>query len=132
MPAPISSFLSKLDLQSFQKLLELDEAMKEVRGFRHVADFKSILDPASDRTAKRKETLQFLQALSAEQFWEAMALLEFGRGDIEDTEYVSRGSACETISSQDLDYLVGKFGNDYFLKAVKRFGFEIVDALSSE
>lgn len=131
-PAPISSFLSKLELQTFQRLLELDDAMKVERGFRHVADINSILDPASDRTAKRTETIQFLRTLSAEQFGEAMALLQFGRHDFENPEDVSKISALEAIGRQDPNYLAEKFGNDYFLKAVKRFGFEIIGALSSD
>lgn len=132
VPVPISSFLSKLDLQTFQRLLEFDEAMKEVRGFFHVADYAKILNPASDRTAKRKEILQFLRTLSAEQFGEAMALLQFGRRDFEDPEDVSRVSAREAMGRLDYEYITEKFGNDYFLKAIERFGFEIVGPMSSE
>lgn len=141
VPIPIPSFLSKLDLQTFQKLLELDKAMKDIRESRDTeegivvysaADFERIFNPDSERGAKRKEILKFLRALSAEQFGEAMALFQFGRGDIEDAEDVSRISAREATNHQDPNYLAEKFGNNYFLKAVKRFGFEIVGALSDE
>lgn len=135
VPVPISSFLSKLDLQTFQKLLELDKAMKDIRESRDTeegiviysaADIESILSPDPERDAKRKEILRFLRALSAEQFGEAMALFLFGRGDIENPEDMSRIAAREAKNRSDLDYFVEKFGNGYFLKAVKRFGFEIV------
>lgn len=130
--APITSFLSKLDLQTFQKLLELDKAMKEIRCSAREADIESIREPDADWTAKRKEILQFLGALNAEQFGEAMALLQFGRGDIEDPAGVSKISTYEATNRPDPIYLADKFGNDYFLKAVKGFGFEVVDTLSRE
>lgn len=132
MPAPITSFLSTLDLQTFQKLLELDKGMKKVRFSGRDTDIESILTPDPEWTAKRKEILRFLGALSAEQFGEAMALFQFGRGDIEDPADVSRIAAREAMNHPNPDYLAGKFGNDYFLKAVRRFGFEIVGALSLE
>lgn len=130
--APTTSFLSKLNLQTFQKLLELDKAMKIVESSGRELDIESILEPDPDWTAKRKEILRFLDTLSAEQFGEAMAILQFGRGDIGDPADVSRISARNAMNRPDLDYLADKFGNNYFLKAVKRFGFEIVGALSRE
>lgn len=132
VPAPITSFLSKLDLLTFQKLLELDKAMKEERFSGREVDIESILEPNPDWIAKRKEILRFLGTLSAEQFGEAMALFQFGRGDIGDPADVSMISAHEAMNSPVPDYLAEKFGNEYFLKAVKRFGFEIVGALSRE
>lgn len=135
VPAPIPSFFSKVDFQFFQKLLELDKDMKNMRGNRgtekgivvySAADFERIFRPNPEQSAKRKEILKFLQSLSAEQFGEAMALLQFGRGNIENFEDISKIAAREMNDRSDLNYLVEKFGNGYYLKAVKRFGFEIV------
>ena len=130
--APITSFLSKLDLKTFQQLLELDKPMKNVKSTGGKTTIESILKPELDWISRRKEILRFLGALQTEQFGEVMALFQFGRGDIEDPADVPRIAAREAVSPRNPDYLAGKFGNDYFLRAVKRFGFEIVGALSDE
>jgi len=125
-PGANATFLSKLDLRTFEHLLALDEAMKEVQASDREADIESILHPDPAWAAKRMEILRFLGALSAEQFGEAMALMLFGRGDIEDAADIPRISASNAKGQRDTRYLAEKFGNDYFLRSAKRFGLTVV------
>lgn len=124
-PAGNAAFLSWLDLRTFEQLLVLDEAMKELQSSDREASIENVLHPDPAWTAKRREILELLGSLSAEQFGEAMALMLFGRGDIEDGD-LPRVSASEAETFRDSHYLAEKFGNDYFLRAVKRFGLTVV------
>jgi len=124
-PSANATFLTNLDLLTFEHLLALDEAMKMLQSANREAGIESILHPDTARVAKRDEILQFLGVLSAEQFGETMALMQFGRGDIEDAADISKVSASNAIGRLDVQYLASKFGNDYFLKAAKRFGLTV-------
>jgi hypothetical protein len=59
-----------------------------------------------------------------------MALMLFGRGDIDHADIPSI-SASSARGRRDAQYLAEKFGNDYFLKAVKRFGLTVRIGLGS-
>lgn len=124
-PSSNTTFLSNLDLNTFEHLLVLDEAMKKLKSFDREASIESILHPDPTSVAKREEVLQFLGALSAEQFGEAMALMLFGRRDIEDAADIQNIASSYAKGRRDAHYLAEKFGNDFFLKAAKRFGLTV-------
>ncbi len=131
VPVPDSSFLSKVDLQILQKLLELDQAMKGVTmPSDEVVNLASIRAHVPERDAKYQEILKFIRTLSPVQLGEVMALFLFGRGDIDDPEDESKIAAREAMNDPySAEYFAEKFGNNNFLKAVNRFGFEIVGSL---
>lgn len=125
-PSANTAFLSKLDLTQFEQLLALDDGMKTLRFTDRDEGIESILSPDPALAAKMKEILQFIRALSADQFGEAMALMVFGRGDVEDAVDLSRISEANAKGRRDDQYLAEKFGNGYFRSAAKRFGLTVV------
>lgn len=121
-----TTLLVNLDLGTFEHLLALDEAMRVLRARDREARIKSVFHPDPVWDAKRKEILKFLETLSAKQYGEAMALMLFGRGDIENAADIPRNSALYATERRDAQYLAEKFSNDYFLSAATRFGFTVV------
>lgn len=126
LPSANTTFLTHLDLGAFEQLLALDEAMKKLQSVNRKTSIKSILSPNPAWVAKRKEILLFLGTLSTEQFGEAMALMQFGRREIEDADDILGMSAANAKGRLGTEYLAEKFGNDYFLKAAKRFGLTVI------
>ena len=123
-PSAKIEFLSKLDLSAFEHLLKLDEAMKNLRFSSRKLGIEGILQPDPARARKQTEILQFLEALSADQFGQVIALMLYGRGDIE-AAGIPGASVLHTKDPRDAGYLAGKFGNGYFLKAIERFGLVV-------
>ncbi len=126
MPNENTAFLSKLDLTQFERLLVLDDEMKTLRVMDRDESVDSIFTPDPAWVAKKSEILKFLKTLSAEQLGEAMALMAFGRGDLEDASEISSNSESHAKSRLNEQYLADKFSNGYFLNAAKRFGLTVV------
>lgn len=130
--------LNFLSMETLVCLIDLDEACQkkrqESRGGNGtdfgVPTFEQIL--RSVKTELEIRVLKLLNEMSLEQRAELLALIDIGRGRIHSSEMDEQTrdgvSACKYL---ELDYFLGKFGNGYLKKALRRFGLHVQLNLSA-
>jgi hypothetical protein len=123
----LPTLLSVLSLGKFEELVALDDAMKSLLPADRNFNIETILNPDPAQLAKRREVVQFLEGLSDEEFGEAVALMNLGRGVIAVGDLQA---VCEMYSreSKDIENRVDLFGRNSFRKAAQRAGFTLVHA----